>query len=112
MFSIKKWLNSKTFKPTPFFDHGKISTQAKILWIQVTHATHAKISTYATHTKIFWAQATHPTYATHFKISTHVTHTKIFQTHATYGTHTKIWPTPITSPRYQRANTTHTTHDT
>ena len=32
---------------------GKILTQAKILWIQATHATHAKILTYATHTKIF-----------------------------------------------------------
>ena len=55
------------------------------------YAAHAKISTHGTHAKILWTHATHATL---------VTHAKILWTHATHTTYAKIWPTPLTHPRY------------
>ena len=75
-----------------------------LFWRTPTIATHAKISTHATHAKILWTHATHAKISTH---AIHVTHAKILWTHATHATHAKIWPTPLTYPRTHAIHATH-----
>ena len=54
----------------------------------LAHATHAKISTHATHTNILW------THTTHAKISAH---TKILWIHTTHATHNLMHPQTCTT---------------
>ena len=53
---------------------------------------------------IFWTQATHAKISTHATHAIFLTHAKILQSHAIHATLAKVWPTPPPT------HATHTIH--